>query len=288
MAHSEKQKEPKIDLKAQLIEIIQNTEKMAIDGIETSIKQNLFWLEKNSINEDHYARLLSDLIIKTVNDYEKTKNYYKASTEQFEFFNSELVGQGKKELNDIDRLDFIATVLMSFYDYKPKDREGTALKLDAIMQIDSLEAMVYETKSLELKKSAYLNLLRDLENEKPFQDLKENDLDEVSNKIKNPYPEIFPNVFSFQLFKRLYENYKDSNTLLADFSFIYRKMYGDDGEFILKHQKPEIFREWLSKEPFEIVIGSPFKTLDRCITDDKDTNFNTTFELVRELYENVP
>ena len=65
-------------------------------------------------------------------------------------------------------------------------------------------------------------------------------------------------------------------------------MYGDDGEFILKHQKPEIFREWLSKEPFEIVIGSPFKTLDRCITDDKDTNFNTTFELVRELYENVP
>lgn len=110
-------------------------------------------------------------------------------------------------------------------------------------------------------------------------------ISETQNK-DNPYPQIFPDKFSFKLFERLHSNYKDSHTLLADYSFIYRKMYSLN--HILEHLKPEMFRNWLSKEPYSIIIGSKFKTLNRCSTDEKESNFNIVFELVSKEYDNVP
>lgn len=100
-------------------------------------------------------------------------------------------------------------------------------------------------------------------------------------KNENPYPEIFPDVFSFTLFERLHNDYKDSNNLLADYSFIYRKMW--DLGHILNYQKPEMFKDWLSKEPYKIVLGNKFKTLDHCKTDSKENNFNLTFDLIEKL-----
>lgn len=104
---------------------------------------------------------------------------------------------------------------------------------------------------------------------------------ETKKKIKNPYPEIFPDVFSFMLFERLHKDYKDSNNLLADYSFIYRKLWELD--HIVEYQKPEMFREWLSREPYEIILPSKFKTLDNCKTKSKEDNFKLTLDLMEKI-----
>ncbi|MGO3181227.1 MAG: hypothetical protein ACTIJ9_00190 [Aequorivita sp.] len=105
--------------------------------------------------------------------------------------------------------------------------------------------------------------------------------DEINAKKDNPYPEIFPDNFSFWLFESLHETYKDSDNQLADYSFIYRKMW--DLGHILEYQKPEMFRKWIRKEPYNIILGDKFKTLDRCTTASKENNFNLTFDLVEKL-----
>jgi hypothetical protein len=103
--------------------------------------------------------------------------------------------------------------------------------------------------------------------------------EEIQNsKKKNPYPRIFKNPFSFKLFERLFSDYKNSNNLLADFSFIYRMMK-KHGYILVK---PEEFKEWLSKEPFSIVLEHGLKTLPNCSTDDKKTNYNTSVELIKQ------
>lgn len=107
--------------------------------------------------------------------------------------------------------------------------------------------------------------------------MKKNDNEgEVPNpeNKSNPYPEVFKNLEAYLLFDRLYQSRKDSTTLLADFSFIYRRMEKDG--LLQDHQKPEIFRHWLSKEPYRIVLDNKFKTLENCTTVHK-----------KEAYENA-
>lgn len=96
---------------------------------------------------------------------------------------------------------------------------------------------------------------------------------DLKNQPKNPYPSIFKNGQSFKLFALLYEDYKNSNSLLADFSFIYRMMHNQN--YINFQIKPEMFKLWLSKEPYCIVLDNGLKTLDRCTTKNKTINFNT-------------
>jgi hypothetical protein len=112
-------------------------------------------------------------------------------------------------------------------------------------------------------------------------DLKNEPQPKTEKKKENPYPEIFPDVFSYNLFERLHDDYKDSNNKLADYGFVYRKMW--DLGHILKYQKPEMFRCWISKEPYEIIVGNKFKTLDRCTTANKENNFKLAFDLVEKL-----
>lgn len=161
-----------IDVKAHLIETIQKGEKSALDTAEISIKQDFFEIEKWKINDNHYKKLLSELISKTINRYKNIKNLYKASNEQFEFLNSEVRTAGTKELNDIDRLDFIATAIKSYLDQEPEDKEGIAQMLDAIDQVQNLETIVFETKTLDLKTVAYLKVLQNLENNIPNEPFK--------------------------------------------------------------------------------------------------------------------
>ncbi len=96
----------------------------------------------------------------------------------------------------------------------------------------------------------------------------------------NPYPEIFKDFYSFKLFEHLYNNYKESNNLLADFSFTYRKMKADG--YIKTHYRPEMFKDWLSKETYNIVLDAGLKTIDRCTTKAKEINYATSKELVNK------
>lgn len=77
----------------------------------------------------------------------------------------------------------------------------------------------------------------------------------------NPYPHIFKDSKSYRIFEYLHNQYKNSNTPLADYSFIYGVMYKN--RHILEHFKPEMFRRWIENEPFNIDLKSFLKTYDR-------------------------
>lgn len=179
------------------------------------------------------------------NDFQTAKQELDKQFEIFEFIYD--------KLNDIDKLEFIS---------------------DYCDQLEKLKSKQQFTKFKEVIDMQLLKINGQCDrNNEPQR--------ETDKKKENPYPEIFPNVFSFMLFECLHNHYKDSNNLLADYSFVYRKMW--DLGHILEYQKSEMFRDWISKEPYEIVVGSKFKTLDRCKTDSKENNFNLTFDLVEKL-----
>lgn len=91
--------------------------------------------------------------------------------------------------------------------------------------------------------------------------------------LKNPYPQIFKDHKSFQVFERMHYEFKSSGSQLANYSFVYRIMRADG--FILDSFKPEAFREWLSADPFSVELNNKLKTLDRCKTATKSILYNT-------------
>ncbi len=132
----------------------------------------------------------------------------------------------------------------------------------------------------------FYSIEKEDENNEPREYFIENKNEEVvdeklTNKAPhvNPYPEVFKSLEALLLFQRLHESKKSSQTLLADFSFIYRRMYKDD--LLQDYQKPEVFRQWLSKEPFEVVLDNPFKTLDNCTTKNKEDDYHNAKLLVQ-------
>jgi hypothetical protein len=115
---------------------------------------------------------------------------------------------------------------------------------------------------------------------------KEEHLQKEDQKIKRetyPFPEVFRSSEAHSLFERLYNSKKDTNTPLADFSFIYRRMYNDD--LLQDHQKPEVFRHWLSKEPYKVVLDNKFKTLDNCTTRAKEDSYLDAKQLIQKQPE---
>lgn len=84
--------------------------------------------------------------------------------------------------------------------------------------------------------------------------------------VENPYPHIFKNVESFQFFQHLHDKFKSTKNQLADFSFIYRKMYKDG--YIIDSFKQQMFMNWVNDKPYEIPLPK-VKTLAECSTPDK-------------------
>lgn len=103
-------------------------------------------------------------------------------------------------------------------------------------------------------------------------------LDLIEIEAANPYPQVFSNLKAFQLFDKLFNQFKDSNSKMADFSFIYRKMVEDN--YIFSHFKPQMFIEWVNKEPFKINLDK-IKTLNDCSTSQKINTYTTTKELIQ-------
>ena len=94
----------------------------------------------------------------------------------------------------------------------------------------------------------------------------ENDVKEENIKSKvNPHPQVFLNSKAFELFEKLQETYQSSKNQLADYSFVYRKMY-EDG-YVLDSFKNRMFINWLSKH-YQIELDK-IKTMNDCVTDDK-------------------
>jgi len=126
----------------------------------------------------------------------------------------------------------------------------------------------------------FYSIEKEIEDNEPIEyfQKKRGEFEAVEEKVNtepnlNPYPEVFKSLKAFLLFQRLYANKKTSKNLLADFSFIYRRMTSDD--LLMAHQKPEVFREWLSKEPYEVVLDNKFKTLNYCNTSGKEEGYKS-------------
>lgn len=96
-------------------------------------------------------------------------------------------------------------------------------------------------------------------------------------KTENPYPHIFINLEAYKLFEKLYDAFKIRPYKLANFSFIYRKMYED--ELILDSFKPQMFINWIAKEPYNIDLDK-IKTLANCVTINKIQTYNNIKELL--------
>ena len=171
-----------------------------------------------------------------------------------------------KRLNDYkDTYDYILSKL--------DKHEQIEFKYDYFYQLEKLKSKQQFPKFKKVIDMQLLKINGQCDKNQPQQ--------EPNKKKENPYPEIFKNAFSFRLFERLHMDYKDSNSLLADYSFIYRKMC--EKKHIVEYQKPEMFRDWLSKEPYEIILDNKFKTLDRCKTDTKERNFKLTLDLMEKI-----
>lgn len=97
-------------------------------------------------------------------------------------------------------------------------------------------------------------------------------------KSENPHPQVFLNIEAYELFQKLFEAFKTSQSKLADFSFIYRKMYKD--ELILDSFKPQMFINWINRYPFNISLDK-LKTLDNCSTLNKVQTYNIIKEALQ-------
>jgi hypothetical protein len=92
--------------------------------------------------------------------------------------------------------------------------------------------------------------------ETPFED-EESEVGILTDRIDNPFPNIFRNYDAYLFFERLKENICiDQNTQLADYSYVYRKMLED--KFINDEVSPSSFVSFLDKN-YNIVLD-PLKS----------------------------
>ena len=183
-----------------------------------------------------------------------------------EILNSENLSLPQKKI-DKNTNDFHALYLAknNIIEYKSLQEKHHFINSFKYVELDIYDLIIFCGNLSELLNKSYPNLI----SEEILKGKEEN---------KNLYPRIFKDSFSFQLFKRLFSEYETSISLLADFSFIYRKMQ-KDGYILVR---PEEFKLWLSEEPFSIVLGHGMKTLSNCYTRNKKLNYNKSVELTKQ------
>lgn len=159
------------------------------------------------------------------------------------------------------------------------------LQDDFIQHLEEMRDLQEHTKY----KTIINNLIAEIEaqQKQPTQSKPDPEPQQVKDTLPdNPYPGIFEDAFAFRVFERLYDRYKDSNNLLADFSFIYRIMHKEEG-MIKEYFRPEMYKSWLSKEPYSIVLEHGLKTLSNCTSKGKVNAFKDSIELVKKQYETI-
>ncbi|MDT0646316.1 hypothetical protein RM545_06405 [Zunongwangia sp. F260] len=102
------------------------------------------------------------------------------------------------------------------------------------------------------------------------------------NSDNNPYPQVFVDIKAYKIFDRLYQNKKDSSTPLAEFSFIYRRMWKDN--LLQEFQRPEVFRKWLAEEKnYALVLPSAIKRLAEIgYQQIKEEAYQSAKELIKQ------
>ena len=275
--------------KNEFIQKIKDAEILAEDTFKVTIDQDLLAIQQKKINDGHYVDLIFGYYQKTLRSYQSVVNLYKESLDQFDLLNN----NSKNTLTEEDRIDFIATVLFGYLTNisnkinKYKFDESKKI----FSQLKNIDTLIYETRLIKLKASSIRETMyetaekvakekhkiaaveaekKEKEKEKEKVKIIENYV--ASNKFQmhnnlNSISQIFTNSFGHNFFEDLHLEFKDSNSVLADYSFIYRMMVED--KLIIDYIKPEMFKSWLKQDPFNINLENKLKTLDRCKTSIK-------------------
>jgi len=194
--------------------------------------------DKHGIQEDYFA-----LIAQIYYDYEKA-NFMNTSAYDNPDFNK-----------DCNELGYITRHRIQEFGLEcDLDNKNSRFSITDLVNFRSPEPL-------------YINFMNNPEN-----NCKNNSEIYFEQDIKT-FLQIFTGTMGFRFFEELYSEFKDSNSILADFSFIYRMMIKEN--YIAAYIKPEMFRTWLSQEPFCLVLDNKLKTLDRCTTALKQTAYNS-------------
>jgi hypothetical protein len=111
-------------------------------------------------------------------------------------------------------------------------------------------------KNFDYKLDSDFNTSISQNSEIPSED-EESEVDILTDRIDNPFPNIFRNYDAYLFFERLKENIcTDQTTQLADYSYVYRKMLED--KFINDEVSPSSFVSFLDKN-YNIVLD-PLKS----------------------------
>lgn len=144
--------------KKYFVDAIEAGEERALEAVNTVFKMEVNRIKKEALDEKHLKDLISQYMAKTMNRYSQQNNYYKNSYEAF----TDLVELTTLKDNKKDRIDFIATMLISFYeskDYTEQDSE----RLNFLDQLKNLENIVFETTLSRLKNKAFKTWLSSIE-----------------------------------------------------------------------------------------------------------------------------
>lgn len=275
--------------KNEFIQKIKDAEKLAESTFKVAIDQDLLAIQQKKINDEHYLELLLGYFQKTQSSYQSVVNIYKESLDQFELLNN----NSKNTLTEEDRIDFVANVLFGYLtnisDKINKYKFDESKKI--FSQLKNIDTLIYETRLIILKASSIRKTVNEtaekvakekskIAAEEEVEKVKEKEKEKekiienyvASNRFQmhnnsNSISQIFTNSFGQNFFEELHLEFKDSNSVLADYSFIYRMMVED--KLIIDYIKPEMFKSWLKQNPFNINLENKLKTLDRCKTSAK-------------------
>ncbi len=176
----------------------------------------------------------------------------------------------------------------SFRTYKNtySKRKSSFLDLNDDRNKTSNDFIESEIRTIESLKKSILHDILDLETKKGV-------LEEINKKIHflnieinndtekptAPLTSIFSSQNAAILFERYYSDYISCNkNKLVELSFIYRKMYQD--KLINEYIKPEMFKNYISKPPFELEIDHSLKTYDNCKTTTRNTNYSNLHQII--------
>ncbi len=275
--------------KNEFIQKIKDAEKLAESTFKVAIDQDLLAIQQKKINDEHYLELLLGYFQKTQSSYQSVVNIYKESLDQFELLNN----NSKNTLTEEDRIDFVANVLFGYLtdisDKINKYKFDESKKI--FSQLKNIDTLIYETRLIILKASSIRKTVNEtaekvakekskIAAEEEVEKVKEKEKEKekiienyvASNKFQmhnnsNSTSQIFTNSFGQLFFEKLHFEFKDSNSALADYSFIYRMMVED--KLIIDYIRPEMFKRWLRQKPYNINLENKLKTLDRCKTSTK-------------------
>lgn len=255
---------------------IKNAETLAQESWEVSYQYDIFRIEQQKINRDHYLKLLSKYFIDTIRSFNNTDNIYKNLYDHFQFFNNEY----NLNLKDEERIDYIASIFQKYLyeieNYLSKNsvcwRSLEEIE-DLIIQLKNIENIIYETKLLQIKTNKIKEEIEALE-------INSNKNEFNQNPAKNEDSEKHSNIFrsnGFAIWQYLFtEGFEITSEKRSDVKFIFEEMKKD--ELIYNTVSQKHFLNWITETYNGLIIG---KTSNHSRTNTRKTIYNNAKEIYK-------